>query len=49
MRTVIALLCTEHCSLNPLVSPLLQVNVADGCSFPFGGLGLDESSSLKVA
>ena len=38
MRTVIALLCTERCSLIPRCSPLLQVvAVAAGCSFPFLG------------
>ena len=48
MRTVIALLCTERCSLIPLCSPLLQVVAAAGCSLPFLGFGLDESSSLKM-
>ena len=49
MQTVIVLLCIERCSLIPLCSPLLQVVAAAGCSFPFWGSGLDESSSLKVA
>ena len=35
MRIVIALLCTERCSLIPLCLPLLQVVAAAGYSLPF--------------
>ena len=36
MRNVIALLCTECCSLIPPCLPLLQVVVATGCSLAVG-------------
>ena len=41
MRTAIALLCTERCSLIPPCLPLLQVVAAAGCSLVVG-FGLRE-------